>query len=105
MELTSLKMIKKGALLGVASVSMKEWNDFYIKNISIFQKDKNRWIAFPSDSYEKDGVTKYSSKCGFSNPEDFKKFQNQFFEEFDNFFNKQDNQQTKDNLDLDNLPF
>jgi len=52
-----------GALQATFSISFptKNWGTLTFNELTLFKKDNQRWISFPSKQYEKDGVKKYYS--------------------------------------------
>jgi len=99
MEITRLTEINKGSLLGFANVYLPEWN-FYINDISIFQKGNLRWINFPQKKVEDNGEVKYFTNCGFKDKDMKTAFEHAFFHALAAY--KQNNQKIPEQ---DNLPF
>ncbi len=85
LEVTNYKPINKGALVGTFAVRIPSWN-FFINDISLFQKEGRRWLSMPSRSYEKDGQTKYFSYCGLVNKESHERFQDAALKALDRWF-------------------
>jgi len=67
MEISHYKAINKGALIGTFNVSFefKPYGKFTIRKMSLFRKDGQQWVSFPSEQYEKEGKKKYFSFCIF----------------------------------------
>lgn len=65
------------------SVKIPKWGNFIIRELSYFQKGDQRWINFPSRSYEQDGKKKYYSFNGFEDQKTFQSFQEKVFEALD----------------------
>jgi len=74
-EVTQYKQVGKGSLMGIFSVKMPKWGDFYIKKMCYFKDGGKRWVSFPSEVYEKDGQKKYSAYNGFTEPNVLRSFQ------------------------------
>lgn len=90
MEIISYKAINKGMLQG--SIALKiptQWGELIIYDISVFMKDGNRWISFPSKTYEKEGEKKYFQYNRFENRENSDAFQKDVLKHLDAFIEKQ----------------
>jgi len=85
MQITNVRPILKGIMVASVTITLPKWGGFFIKDITVFDKQGNRWIAFPSDPYEKDGVKKYARKCGYEDRDMQKKFEIEFFKAFDEY--------------------
>jgi hypothetical protein len=75
MQITFVKEVNKGAFKCTVDVMMEKWGNFIIRRIKVFQKGSEQWINFPSESYEKDGETKYYAYNMFKDQEMSKKFE------------------------------
>jgi hypothetical protein len=76
--------MNKNVLKGYLDLKMNEWDDFIIRNISYFSKgNDNRWIAFPSREYEKEGKKQYYSMNCFEDKAKMKDFQEKVFKLLD----------------------
>lgn len=105
MEITKYRELNKGNLLGFASVKISKWG-FYINDLAIFSKNGNRWINFPSRSYESPEGTKYASYCGFEEKEMKSSFDSKFFECLDKYLQDQPSkEESSSNFKPDDMPF
>jgi len=85
MLITEMRPIMKGITVASVSIVIPKWGNFFIKSILVFSKDGERWISFPSDTYEKDGVKKYARKCGYEDRDMQKKFEVELLKAFDEY--------------------
>ncbi len=69
--------INKGPVVCSFAIKLPKMKGFCIYNLTLFEKDSQRWITFPSIKFEKEGKTKYLPHCGFENHE----FNDQFKKE------------------------
>lgn len=106
MEIKKFTPMNKGSLLGFANVLITKWN-FFINDISVFQKEGRRWISFPSRPYEVDGEKKYFPNVGFETREFKDAFQEKFLEALDAWMlaNKKEEQQQNREQNEFELPF
>lgn len=85
MQITSVRPILKGIMVASVDIIIPKWSNFFIRQIIVFDKNGTRWISFPSEAYEKDGVKKFARRCGFEDKEVDKKFQTEFFRIYDEY--------------------
>jgi hypothetical protein len=69
----------QSALKGSFTVEIPKWH-MQIRSITLFQKESQIWISFPSREYEKDGQKKYFSYIVFDK-ETYDAFQKMCVEE------------------------
>jgi len=74
---------EKGSLQGYLEVKVEGWRNFVIRGIAVFKNQTSRWISFPSQIYEKDGVKKYKPYAKFESKEDMDAFQNEVLKALD----------------------
>lgn len=96
-EIIEFKPIKNNTLIAQVSIKIPKWGGFRIKRIKVFEKDSKRWIALPSEEYEKDGKKKYFALNDFEAPEMNEAFRTSFFQAFDSYISS--------NSDKKNIPF
>ena len=90
MEILSYKAINKVTLQGVIALKIKtEFGELIIYDIFIFMKDGQKWLSFPSKSYEKDNEKKYFQYNRFENRENSDAFQKDVLKHLDDFIEKQ----------------
>lgn len=96
-EITHYKAIENSTKKASFSIKISKWGNFFIKDISYFKKEEQRWITFPSRPYEEDGKKKYFLYNGFEDPKMMKSFQEKVFEALDAYLasNSQVLEQTK----------
>jgi len=68
-EIIKYNEINKGPVICSFAIRLPKMKGFCIYNMTLFQKDSQRWITFPSVKIEKDGKTKYLPHCGFESHE------------------------------------
>ncbi len=61
--------INKGPVVCSFAIKLPKMKGFCIYNLTLFEKDSQRWITFPSLKLEKEGKPKYLAHCGFENHE------------------------------------
>ena len=83
--ITKLKAMNEECLKAYFSFSVDKWGDFYVRNCKLFEKNGHRWINFPDERFESDGVMKYSAYCGFAKREIKDKFEKEVILAIDYF--------------------
>jgi len=73
-ECMRFNTINKGFCVGFADIKIPEFNNMEIYGMTLYEKERRRWVGFPSKQYEKDGVTKYSPYFRFPEKEDYDNF-------------------------------
>lgn len=59
MKIINFKEINKGLMMASFDLVMEEWG-LTIRKLTLFHKNTNKWVSFPSQKYEtKDGGTSY----------------------------------------------
>lgn len=96
-EIMDYRPINKGYLLGVVNIKIKDWHNFIIRRIKVFDKQGNRWINMPSEEYEKDGKKQYFALNAFEDPKLQMSFQNKFFNALETYLSKTQPQQNTQN--------
>ncbi len=106
-EITFYKASDHQYRKGSFNIKVPKWGNFIIRELSYFQKDKQRWVAFPSRSYEKDGKKKYFSFNGFEDTAMTKSFQEKILEALDKYLanNSQNISQEPTLFDDEPVPF
>ena len=84
-EIQNYKEVNTGYKKGTCNIKMPLWGNFIIYGISIFEKEGKRWISFPSQKSEKDGVEKWFQHCRFENENMTEAFRKEFFKEFEKY--------------------
>lgn len=79
-EITKWKAINKNSLVAIFDVKIQKWGGFMIREMTLFQKDSQKWIGFPSKVYEKDNEKKYFAFNMFETKEMALKFQEKVLE-------------------------
>ena len=69
MKITNFKLLNKGVVIAIFSISVEKWGGFLIHNCALMKAGDKSWIAFPNRPYEADGKKKYFSYCGFEKRE------------------------------------
>lgn len=72
-ECIKFKPFSKGNLLGFADIFVPKWG-IEIYGLTIYEKEGNRWVNFPSKEYEKDGQKKYLPYFRFREDEHYNLF-------------------------------
>ena len=86
MKIIRYKPIQKGCVLGSFDLMIEKWGDFIIRDLTLFQKNGQRWITFPSRQYEKEEKTNYYSYNLFKDPKTFNLFQEEVKKSLDRYF-------------------
>ena len=73
-EIIDYKPLDKGILKASFSICIEKWGDFIIHGMTLFQKDNQRWISFPSKEYEFEGKRKYMPYNRFKDSDKAKSF-------------------------------
>jgi hypothetical protein len=74
LEVTKFRLFEKNTLRGFATVRLTGVN-LEIRDITIHEKNGNRWVSLPSKPYESDGETKYSYIVKFYEKPTWERFQ------------------------------
>lgn len=74
----------KGILLGYLSIRIPKWGNFEIHGLCVFQKNKNRWISFPTKKSDE----KFIPVCNFKDKSLQEKFFNEIKKSFDVWMEK-----------------
>lgn len=88
MRVLEYKQINKGALVGSMNMQFEEWGGLIIRDITLFQKDGKRWLAFPSRSYEKEGKTEYFQYVRFEDKTKHEQWQQKALKALQDFVNQ-----------------
>lgn len=106
-EILKFKEINKGFLQSSVNVKIKSW-DLILNKISIFNKNGNRWINFPQESYEANGEKAYFPLVKIDNPQTLAKFQSAVLEAVDKYCKENKSEQkneSKSSAHEEELPF
>jgi len=87
-EIIDFKRMNKGNLLGFLTIKIAKWGNFIIKDITVFNKNGNRWISFPSRIVEDQGEKKYFPYVRFEAAEVQKSFQEKVLTSLDSWMLK-----------------
>jgi hypothetical protein len=82
-EIVNYKPANHEVKQGSFNIKISKWGNFLIRELSYFKKGNQRWISFPSRSYEQDGKKKYYAFNGFEDQKTFLSFQEKVFESLD----------------------
>jgi DNA-binding cell septation regulator SpoVG len=82
-EIIDFKAMDKPIMKAIVSIKIPKWGGFIIRNIGVFEKDKQRWISFPSKEFEQEGKKKYHAYNLFEDPKIADAFRDKFFEAYD----------------------
>jgi len=82
------KIENPGYLLGIFSIIVPKWGNFYINNLKHFSKNNHDWIGFPSKEYGEDDEKKYFPFCGFTERSIKDKFEKIVIEALHEYFTK-----------------
>jgi len=82
-EITHYKPIANSTKQATFSIKIPKWGNFLIRELSLFQKGSQRWISFPSRTYEADGKKKYFSFNSFEDQKMMHAFQEKIMEALD----------------------
>lgn len=88
MEIMKYKPVGKGSLVATFNLKIPKWGNFIINEMKYFNKNGQRWIAFPSKEYEKEGEKKYYHLNNFEAPEMQEKFRDQVIKAIDDYLIK-----------------
>lgn len=85
-EIVKYTEVNKGATLGILTIYMPRVH-MEIRGVSAMRKDSGqRWFNFPSRKYEdEDGETKYMAYIRLPEADDYKRFQEQMGQAFDQY--------------------
>lgn len=92
-EVVNYRTNIKGARLGHLSLRITPWK-IEIRDITVFQKNGNRWLSMPSREYEKDGEKKYMPYVSFFEKIDNDNFQKSALNAMDKWIKEQDAKNT-----------
>jgi hypothetical protein len=87
-EIQSYKEVNKNSLTGTFSIKIPKWGNFIIKDLCYFKKNTQRWISFPSRTYEVDGQKKYHPYALFEDAQMMKSFQEKVLQALDEYILK-----------------
>ncbi len=76
----NLKWIQKGPLIATFDIKIPEWNNFIIRKAAFFTQENKKWVTFPSEKYEKDGMKKYFQLNTFKEKKDEEEFKSKALE-------------------------
>lgn len=94
-EILNFKSINKGHILGTCDIRLPKWGNFMIYKLTIFEKNENRWVSFPSEKFIKDGQKYYIALCRFESPNLMEIFRKNFFIAFDKLIESMSNPEKK----------
>jgi DNA-binding cell septation regulator SpoVG len=106
MKISNHKFLNKGPALAVFDLTISKWGDFQIRNITLMESNKHRWLSMPNKMYvDQTGKKKYYSFVRFENSQVNIKFHEAILKAYDEFVKTLDVQDVKP-LDISNdLPF
>lgn len=104
MEIVDYKEINKNCLQGFFDLKIEKWGNFIIRELAIFNKGNERWIAYPSKKYESAGKTKYYSFVTFEDPAFDKKFKEDVMNCLDKYLKTKQTNNKIDNIKDSNIP-
>ena len=104
-EITNINPVMKKSLLATCSVYIKPWH-LFLHEVMIFEEGARRWIALPSQVFEKDGEKKYKELVAFDSEGAKKRFRDQIMLAVDKFLAENPNCQPEDVIKEDSVfPF
>lgn len=86
-EILNPRKVDKGAFFGTCTVKINE-TGLLIKEVKVFQKGSNSWIAFPTKEYEVKGVKKYIEYIAYDTEEKTKEVKQSILEAIEAFREK-----------------
>lgn len=106
LEVQNIKALNKGSLLAVCDVHIKPWK-LTMKEVKIFQKGANRWIALPAKEMSlPSGEKKYVELIAFDSEEIKNRFREQIMAAVDKFLEANPDMKPEDVIKYDDdLPF
>ena len=102
-QILGYREINKGAVLGTVNIKIVKWG-LNVNRITVFQKGNNRWISFPSESYESEGEKKYFPLVKFEDRETMDRFTRNVLESLDKYLSDLTRQE-KPKEHQEELPF
>lgn len=85
MDIQNFKFVQKGHMVARFDIHIPQWGDMVIKECTLFEKDRNRWIAPPTRSFDgPDGKKGYVSLVKF-NEKAFNRLQTAALAKIDDF--------------------
>ena len=83
-KILSYQKLDKGFLKGSLSILVEDWG-LEIYDMKIFEKDRTKWISFPSRQYEKDGQKCFAPYLKFPSKEQMAAFSHAVFKAVEQF--------------------
>jgi hypothetical protein len=105
-EIKNIRAIKKGSLLASCDVYIKPWHIIF-KEVKIFEKGTQRWIALPStEKLDANGIKIYKEVIEFDAESVKARFKGQIMTAVDKFLEGNPGMETEDVItNCEDLPF